>query len=46
MIPTSILAVILKLIVVTAVEEIDETGDAGLGVNGEVDDAFLRLLTS
>ena len=41
---TDVLTVISELIIVTAVEEVHEAGDAGFGVDGEVDDAFLGFL--
>ncbi len=40
------LAVRLERIIVAAVEEINKAGDAGFGVDGEVDDTFLGLLAS
>lgn len=43
---TGIPALILERMIVAAVEEVDEAGDAGFGVIGEVDDAFLGFLAS
>ena len=43
---TGILAIVVELIIVAPVEKVDEAGDAGFGVDGEVDDAFLGFLDS
>lgn len=43
---TGILAIIFERVIVAAVEKVDEAGDAGFGVDGEVDDAFLGFLDS
>lgn len=46
MIHASIVVVVREGIIVATVEEFDEAGDAGFGVDGKVNDAFLGFLVS